>query len=89
MKNPSDEKPTRKKPKLVVVVDDDAAILEILPFGQHIGADQDVDLFLRVGGDFVGEGGQGEHRGTRMGYQPDAPARANGSPPLARRVGIV
>jgi len=27
MKNPSDEKPTRKKPKLVVVVDDDAAML--------------------------------------------------------------
>ena len=27
MKNPSDEKPTRKKPKLVLVVDDDAVML--------------------------------------------------------------
>ena len=32
-----------------VVVDDDAAVLEVLPLGENVGADEDVDLLLAGG----------------------------------------
>ena len=31
-----------------VVIDDDAAVLEVLTLGQDVGADQDVDLLVAV-----------------------------------------
>ena len=51
-----------------VVVDGDPAVLEVLALGQHVGADQDVDLVLRCHVLSVGDGGElPQYRPTFIG----------------------